>query len=344
MASSRPRLALTLGDANGIGPEILLRALAHDEVWSVCRPLVLGRAEILKDVARAAALPCEIDGAQLVVGGRAAELIEIDVDVDHHPGAPDCADAGLLAGRTIECAAQMALVGEVRGVVTMPISKRGLNAGGYRYPGHTEMLAAIAGGTPLMILACSTMRVGLVTIHTPLADVPSQMTSGRVAATIRALASALRNDWGISAPRVAVLGLNPHAGESGTIGMEEVESIAPAVQLVQREGIDARGPYPADGFFARYHADDWDGIVAMYHDQGLIPLKMAARGGGVNVTAGLPIVRTSPDHGTAYAIAGRGVADERSTVEAVLLAAGIAERRATAPETEGSQEGEPGVP
>lgn len=329
MASSNPlpRLALTLGDPNGIGPEILLRALAHDEVWSACLPVVIGRADILQNTARALGLQCEIDGARLVVGERSAELIEINAAVEHRPGRPDALDAGLLAGRAIERAARMAVAGKVDGVVTMPISKLGLNAAGFHYPGHTEMLSAIAGGTPLMILACSTMRVGLVTIHVPLADVPRLITRESVVSTVRTFNESLRRDWGLASPRVAVLGLNPHAGESGTIGKEEVEVIAPAVEEVRGTGIDASGPWPADGFFARYNPTDWDGVVAMYHDQGLIPLKMAARDGGVNITAGLSIVRTSPDHGTAYNIAGRGVASERSSVEAILLAAEIAVRR-----------------
>ncbi|HVZ42147.1 MAG TPA: 4-hydroxythreonine-4-phosphate dehydrogenase PdxA [Candidatus Kapabacteria bacterium] len=322
-----PRIAFTIGDVNGIGPEVLLKALARPELHAVCSPIVVGNARLLESCA---ALPgageASVAGLELRVGRYAIPIAECPSRAVPAPGAHD-PHAGQLAGSAIERAVRMAVSGEAEGIVTMPISKEGLNAGGYHFPGHTEMLAALAGGEPLMILLTRGMRVALVTIHIPLAAVPKAITAETVRRRLEAFAGSLRNDFGVSDPQIAVLGLNPHAGENGTIGTEERDAIRPAIARACGTGIRAEGPFPADGFFARYDPARYHGILAMYHDQGLIPLKMMARGHGVNVTAGLPIVRTSPDHGTAYDIAGRGMADAESTLEAVRVAVEIIHNR-----------------
>jgi 4-hydroxythreonine-4-phosphate dehydrogenase len=253
-------------------------------------------------------------------------IIEITSDATLRIGEID-ARAGRLAGDAIIHAAEMTMGGDADAIVTMPISKRGLNAGGHDFPGHTEMLASIAGGEPLMMLMTRGLRVAIVTIHAPLRDVPDMITWPRIELCARQLVSSLQRDFGVERPAIAVLGLNPHAGETGLIGREEVEIIAPTLQALCAEGMNLEGPLPADGFFARFTPGEYDAVLAMYHDQGLIPLKLFARGAGVNYTAGLPIVRTSPDHGTAFTIAGSGTASERSVVEAVEIAVEVVANR-----------------
>lgn len=313
----KPRIGITLGDVNGIGPEVMLKSLRKTEVWDVCQPLIIG-PEILVQQLRDLFAP-QLQLPPILSGNFTS--------VAHFPGRPNAADAGKLSGEMIEHGVGWIQQGLIDAIVTMPISKVGLNAGGYPFPGHTEMLAERAGGTPLMILATEGLRVALATIHQPISRVPGLLTPERITHHATIFSESLRGDFGIANPRVALLGLNPHAGEEGTIGTEELEVIIPAVATLQASGIAVNGPFPADGFFARYRPGDYDGVLAMYHDQGLIPLKMMARGGGVNITAGLPIVRTSPDHGTAYPIAGTNQADERSSTEAIVAAAAIVRAR-----------------
>lgn len=332
-ASSLPRLLFTIGDANGIGPEVLLKGLRSDVLLSCCDPVVIGNLGLLRRWRTELSLNDIGTGdACIVVRSREIPVIDIDSDAEFSPGTIDPA-AGRLAGDAITRAVEMLNAGEADGMVTMPISKRGLNLGGYHWPGHTEMIAHLCGGSdPLMILLAEGLRVALATIHVPLASVPGSITPELLERRIRTLVESLVRDFAVDRPRVAVLGLNPHAGEDGSIGREEIDVIAPALERLRTEFPDVDGPLPADGFFARYRPDDYDAVLAMYHDQGLIPLKMYAAGGGVNVTAGLPIVRTSPDHGTGYGIAGKGIADERSAVEAAICAASICVNRAMSSE------------
>lgn len=322
-----PRIAITIGDVNGIGPEVMFKALAQSAVHEQCSPVVYGNERLLAGYAGALQLHgLRVDAGAVTIAGRSIPIVEIASDAEPQIGMRD-AGAGSLAGRAIEAAVADAVGMNVDAIVTMPISKEGLNAGGFNFPGHTEMLAALAGGEPLMILMAEGMRVAPATIHIPLASVSGAVSAPLVETRIAQLRAALEEDFGIAAPRIAVLGLNPHAGERGLLGREEIDAIAPAIARARLAGTDAHGPHPADGFFAHYQAADQDAVLAMYHDQGLIPLKMFARGHGVNVTAGLPIVRTSPDHGTAYDIAGMGSADAASTLEAIAAAARIARNR-----------------
>ena len=318
MSSTRPRVLFSIGDVNGIGPEVLARALAHPEIIDSIEPVVVGNGRLVRDyLAAIPSLPATLAAAQLIDVPSSASLSLGSVS----------ADAGRLAHDAIVEGTRRVLAGEGDALVTMPISKEAMIAGGSPNGGHTELIASITGGTPMMILMTRGMLVALATIHVPLAAVASLLTHELITARVRQLDATLRTDFAIAAPRIAVLGLNPHAGESGLIGDEEQGVITPALDALRGEGLQLDGPLPADGFFARYAPGAHDGILAMYHDQGLIPLKLFARGGGVNYTACLPIVRTSPDHGTAFAIAGRGIADERSVVEAIQVAVQVAGNR-----------------
>jgi 4-hydroxythreonine-4-phosphate dehydrogenase len=322
VSALRPRVAVTLGDPNGIGPEVVLKALADDEVRRRMDPLVVGRREALRFWAERLGLEGVLEGVAVedVATGPAQTPIE--------PGAVT-AHGGAMAMEAVARACDLCLGGEADAMGTAPISKEAIGRAGYAFPGHTEFLAERTGAARFaMMLVSGGLRVALVTIHVPLAAVPALVTRERVLETLETVAGSLRQDFGIERPRLAVLGLNPHAGEGGVIGREEVEVIAPAVEEARARGLDAHGPFPADGFFGRRMDRDVDAVIAMYHDQGLAPFKALAMGAGVNVTCGLPIVRTSPDHGTAFGIAGRGVASADSMKAALRLAAEMAERRA----------------
>ncbi len=324
---NRLRIALTMGDANGIGPEVLVKALAEPGRLDAISPIVIGNHDLLASyVDLLPNLRAALNADGLLINGHTIPIVDIPTEATLHIGEND-ARAGRLAGDAIRHAVGMVRGGDADALVTMPISKRAFNAGGYDFPGHTEFLASICGGVPLMILMTSTLRVAIATVHCPIAHVSEQITWNLVEERIRSLSTSLSRDFNIEHPNIAVLGLNPHAGEDGMIGREEVEIIAPTVARLRSEGIAVVGPISADGFFARYAEGEYDAVLAMYHDQGLIPLKMLARGGGVNFTAGLPIVRTSPDHGTAFGIAGLGIADPRSAGEAIDAAVAIIRSR-----------------
>jgi 4-hydroxythreonine-4-phosphate dehydrogenase len=324
-----PRLALTMGDPAGIGPEILLRALTDPGIRRLCRPTAVGSLPILRDTAMRLAIPLEIVAAD-TPGDETSRPGSVTV-VDPCPpgGAPippgvDSAAGGAAALACIERATAYALEGLVDGIVTAPISKAAIHLAGSPFPGHTEMLASLTGASSVvMMLAGGGLRVSLATIHIPLATVPEALARVDLPGIIRLTAAAVAR-MGFPSPRLAVCGLNPHAGEGGLFGLEEERIIAPAIRLAVAEGIDAVGPLPADTVFHRALKGDFHGVVAMYHDQGLGPLKTVAFDRGVNITLGLPIVRTSPDHGTAFDIAGKGVADPASMLEAVRTAAAMA--------------------
>ncbi len=345
---TRPTLLLTVGDPNGIGPEVVLRAAPL--VAADARVVAVGSAAVMRAQAEALGL------------GPVLEVAAVDADVpagvlavlDPEPGRParfewgaTTAEGGRQAIAAIERATALCVAGQADGLVTAPISKEAIHAAGSPFPGHTEMLQSLtAAGTVVMVLAAElprgALRVALVTVHVPVSAVAGLVTAERVEAVCETLAGALRASLGIAAPRLAVLGLNPHAGDGGVLGTEERDVIAPALARLRARGIDAHGPFPADAFFGRQawtagpHGPGADAVVAMYHDQGLAPFKALAQGAGVNVTLGLPLVRTSPDHGTAFDVAGTGVADPSSMVAAVRMAAAMARRRAVSTGTSGS--------
>jgi 4-hydroxythreonine-4-phosphate dehydrogenase len=289
-----PRLAITLGDPRGIGAEITRKALADPRVAGACRWVVVGPS----------GLECPADDA---IG-------------EWHPRQSE-ANAGRLAGKAIARAVELATAGTVQGIVTAPIDKHALLAGGYDYPGHTEMLAALTGRDVVMMLASDRLRVVLATTHVALRDVPTLLTAEVIARTARVTRDGLRSAFGIAEPRIALCALNPHAGDGGRFGREDDELLAPAARA---SGL--LGPFPADTVFVRALRGEFDAVIAPYHDVGMTAIKVASFGSAVNVTLGLPFPRTSPDHGTALDIAGQGKADASSMIEAILLAARLAAR------------------
>ena len=326
-----------MGDACGIGPEIVLKACAERLGVPGAQPLlVYGDVGVLRREARALGLPIEVlpvdrpesvpahpapDGAGRI---RLPVIACSELPADLPAGQVD-ARAGAAAHAAIVRASHDAIAGRVRAVVTAPLHKEAIAAAGVPHPGHTEILAELAGVTDVrMMLANDELRTILVTIHVPLRAAIEAITREAVRDTI-AIADAGLRRLGIARPRIAVAGLNPHAGEGGLMGREEIDTIAPAIADARAAGIDASGPWPGDTVFMRArHFRDFDVVVAMYHDQGLIPVKYLGVDTGVNVTVGLPFVRTSVDHGTAFDIAGRGVADHRSLLAAIDLALRLA--------------------
>jgi len=325
-----------MGDPSGIGPEIAAAALCDPEVAGCCRPLVLGDPGALKRGIAVAGVPLAVETVpEGAVPGEPRpgvvylrELSRLAPEEMVY-GTPSAA-GGDACYRYICEAARLCLDGTAAAMATAPINKESMNRAGHRYPGHTELLAELTG-TPevVMMLAGERLRVTLVTIHEALARVPALVTFERVLATIRITDAALRR-WFCPAPRLAVLALNPHCGEGGMFGGEEAEVIAPAVAAARAAGIDAVGPLSADTLFHFAAGGAFDAVVCMYHDQGLIPLKLLHFDDGVNVTLGMPIIRTSVDHGTAYDLAGTGKASPASMKAALILAARMARTAAGA--------------
>lgn len=330
--SARIRLALTLGDPAGIGPEVLVKAADRWSGRSSAGLLVIGRAFILNALARKMRRRVKFaDVDQPVFASEPGAIpcyFPTDLPVALSPARPQ-KTLTRAAVRSIEIASELALSGVVQGVVTSPINKAGLKRAGFRIPGHTEFLAELSGTKRFeMMLAGGPLRVVLVTRHAPLSKVPRLLTADGILETLLLTDRELRASFGISRPRLAVCGLNPHAGEAGTIGKEEIEIIEPAVRKARRlTDAEIIGPLPPDTVFYGAYAGRYDAEICMYHDQGLIPLKMISRGHGVNITLGLPFVRTSPDHGTAYDIAGKLIADESSMFDAMETASRICRAR-----------------
>lgn len=318
-------LVMTCGDPSGIGPEIAVKARA-----------VLGRDLPFVWLGDPRHLP---GGAKWVEVTEPKAAQEVSVEalpvLRHHfpslavPGAPEAANAGAIV-KVIARAVGLVQDGAASGVVTCPINKAALKSGaGFGFPGHTEYLADLAGGVPVvMMLACEGLRVVPATIHIPLVEVPGALTAEALEQCLRITRAGLQRDFGIAAPRIAVAGLNPHAGEAGVMGREEIEVITPVLERLRGEGWAIDGPLPADTMFHASARAGYDVAICMYHDQALIPIKTIDFAGGVNVTLGLPFIRTSPDHGTAYGIAGQGVADASSLVAALRMAARMAKARA----------------
>lgn len=308
--ASRPRLAVTLGDPRGIGPEVVAKALRSPEVRAAAELVLVG--------------------PEGLVPGEALE------SVGRWTGG--AAEAGRVAGAAIQRAVELALAGEVAGVVTAPIEKAAFRAGGWPFPGHTEMLQALVGARAVgMMMAAERtiagpgLRVVLATTHLALRDVPAALSAALLVEQAQLTHDALLAWWDLPAPRLALCAFNPHASDGGLFGDEEQRVYAPALEELERRGIDAAGPIPADTVFTRALRGEFDAVLSPYHDVGMAAFKTAAFGSGVNVTLGLPFPRTSPDHGTALDIAGRGVADPGSMIEAIRLAARLAARFDTLP-------------
>lgn len=317
-------LALTMGDPAGIGGELTQRA------WQMLRdngPCFVA----LDDPQRFSNTPL-VEVASPEEAERkfhsALPILPVRLAAKPCPGHPDKANASAVIA-SIERAATLCLSGEVGGMVTNPINKAALYDAGFAYPGHTEFLAALTGahGKQIMMLASPDLRVVPVTVHASLRNSIAILTTDAIVAAAQTTAAALQRDFGIAQPRLAIAGLNPHAGEQGALGNEETTIIGPAIAALRAAGIDVSGPWPPDTMFTASARRRYDAAICMYHDQALIPLKTLDMDRGVNVTLGLPIVRTSPDHGTAYDIAGKGIANPASLIAAIQLAASLAERR-----------------
>jgi len=308
------RIGITIGDVNGIGPEVALKAICGDRrPAGVSFALVGPEANWREQIERF--------GAELA--NRDVEILPAGEPVAWRPGEI-CADASRVALAAVDRAVDGCLSGAFDAMVTAPICKEGLHLAGIRVPGHTEYLAGRTGAERFgMMLVGGGLRVMLVTRHLPIAEVPPALSEGNVLEAIELAAEALPA-FGLAAGTIGVCGLNPHAGDGGVLGREEIEIIAPAIRAAREKGLRVSGPVPADVVFHRALAGDFSAVVAMYHDQGLGPLKTIAFDEGVNVTLGLPVVRTSPDHGTAFGIAGKGIASARSMENAVALAAKMA--------------------
>lgn len=331
-------LALTLGDPAGIGPEIIVKAWRT--LRAEARPfMVVGDFDSLAAAsADGARILTRVTGPEDAAARFAEALPVLDrpLSVPVVAGQPTSQAASAIVG-WIETAVGLALAGKVSGVVTAPIAKAPLYEAGFGFPGHTEFLGELTAGAPyagergpLMMLTSQDLRVTLVTVHTALAEAPAKLTEEAIVTVARITDQALRRDFGVAAPRLAIAGLNPHAGEDGGMGREEIEIVIPAIAALQAEGLDVKGPYPADTLFHAEARARYDAAICLYHDQGLIPVKMLDFWGGVNVTLGLPIVRTSPDHGTAFDIAGRGLARPDSLIAAVRMADQIVKNRSRA--------------
>lgn len=310
MTQGPPRIAVTLGDPRGIGPEVAAAVLADPDLGSEAELVPVGPAGVLRH-------PALVSVGEWTAGGQAA-------------------DAGRLAGEAIRTAVEMALRGEVDAIVTAPIDKAAFHAGGWRYPGHTEMLQALAGAPAVgMLMAAERtmagegLRVLLATTHLPLRAVPAAVTPALLEEQTLLVERALREWWRIDRPRIALCAFNPHASDGGLFGDEEARVYAPALRRLAEQGVQVAGPVPADTVFTRALRGEFDAVVAPYHDVGMAAFKTVSFGSGVNVTLGLPFPRTSPDHGTALDIAGRGVADPSSMREATRLAARLARRSET---------------
>lgn len=328
---STPVIALTVGDYNGVGPEVILKSIQDSLIRKSCIPLLVGPESVFEYYRKRLHM-------RLSFSSTSASALQNDIMLVTQPegaGSPMIRPgklskgAGKAAAMALKRAVSLATSGIVDAIVTAPVSKKALHLAGFQFPGQTEFLQHLSASqhSATMMLVSDSMRVALVTTHYPLQRVPSMLTRTMIRDSAVTVHESLKRDFGIKEPRLAVLALNPHAGEQGDLGMEEIKIINPAIRDARRRKITIEGPFPADAFFGRYKTGMYDAVMAMFHDQGLIPLKMASFGTAVNYSAGLSVVRTSPDHGTAFDIAGTGKADPTSFQRAIMLAISIVRAR-----------------
>ena len=314
--TKKPVIGITMGDPNGVGPEVISKAISSIDLKGLCDFVIFGDKEIM----------------QKAGGSSDARIIECsDFGFkDLEPGVID-KEAGQASLEYIRSAVKSALADELDAIVTAPISKESTHLTGSKYPGHTEMLKDLTGSNQaIMMFEGSKFKVMLVTIHEALSNVPKLISQEKVFSTINITYESLTNLFKITEPKIVVCGLNPHAGESGAFGDEEIKHIIPAVEKAKEKGINIDGPLPADTLFYYAYQGKWDAVIAMYHDQGLIPFKMTSFDDGVNITLGLPIIRTSPDHGTAFDIAWKGIANPSSMTAAIKVAFELARNKSAA--------------
>lgn len=328
--SHKPVIGITMGDPTGIGPEIIVKSLSRERIYDLCKPLILGDARIVSRAAKLLKIPLKVNIVEDPTQGRyiygeldIMDLSQLNPETIFY-GKPDY-QSGRAMAIYIETGFYLAQEKKISALVTAPINKDAINKAGFPYKGHTDFLAHLAGTKEaVMMFASKEMKIALVTIHVPIAKVSQELTQEKIFTTIKIFFEGLQKFFGISDPNLAVAALNPHAGEGGLIGKEELEIIIPALEKAKDMGINVHGPYPADTLFYPDKKKQFDAIVCMYHDQGLIPLKMVSFKESVNITLGLPIIRTSVDHGTAYDLAGKGIGDSSSLIAAIEMATHMA--------------------
>ena len=335
--SNKPVIGITLGDYNGIGPEVILKALEGNQLAKLCTPIIYGSLRVLNQYRNLLEMKdWTLHGIHKAEqhNPKLANVITCwhDHQTEIQPGKIT-AEAGQGSLASLKRAVEDLKAGKIQAIVTGPINKDNIQSEEFKFPGHTEYFAEAFGvEQALMFMVSGDLRVGVLTGHIPLEQVRSQVTAEKLTAKIDQILKSLKSDFGIKKPRVAVLGLNPHAGENGLLGTEEIDVITPIINNFKDKGQLVVGPFSADGFFAAGTYKKYDAVLAMYHDQGLIPFKTLAFNEGVNFTAGLPVVRTSPDHGTAYNIAGKSQASEGSLLQAIYLACDVSRYRISSDE------------
>lgn len=325
------KIGISIGDVNGIGLEVIIKTLAEAEVYKYCTPIVYGHTKVAsfhrKTIGLQEFIFQVINNADQAHEGKPnmincwEEDVKIDLGLANEIG-------GKYAFLSLQKATEDLVAGKIDALVTAPINKHNIQNEVFKFAGHTEYVQAMSGAADsLMFLISNELKVGVVTGHTPVKDIAANITQEAILSKLRMMHNSLKNDFWVEKPKIAILGLNPHAGDNGLLGNEELEIIIPTIEIAKKEGIFAYGPYPADGFFGNHGFSKFDAVLAMYHDQGLIPFKSLTFHHGVNFTAGLPVVRTSPDHGTGYDIAGKNCASASSFRDALYEAVHITKRR-----------------
>ncbi len=331
MDTIKARIGISIGDINGIGMEVIIKTLMDSRIYEYCTPIVYGSVKTASYHKKSLGIPdfnFQVIRNAAEANPKKANLIncwEEEVKIELGQSTES---GGAYAFKSLEASMDDLLAGKIDALVTAPINKENIQHAGFPFPGHTEYLQQKAGSADsLMFMVSEDLKIGVVTGHIPLSKVCSSITKENILSKLRLMHRSLKNDFWIEKPKIAVLGLNPHAGDHGLLGSEEAEIIAPAIARAFEEGIMAFGPFPADGFFGSAAYLKFDAVLAMYHDQGLIPFKNISFGKGINFTAGLPFIRTSPDHGVAYDIAGKAIASESSFRDALFLAADLVRKR-----------------
>lgn len=331
MEKIKPIIGFSCGDLNGVGLEVVIKAVNNTQLLNICTPIIFANNKCInfyKKVITEGNFSFNICKDLTALSPKQVNVFNCwEEDITIQPGQLN-EEIGKYAWLSLKTATEALKNGEIHALVTAPIHKKTIQSEEFHYTGHTPFLKELFECQDVVMLMCAeNMRVAVVTEHIPVKDIAKELTKDLIISKLNIINESLKVDFGITKPKIAVLGLNPHAGDEGLIGNEEETIIKPAIKAAKNNGILAFGPYPADGFFAHAHYKNFDAVLAMYHDQGLIPFKSLAAGEGVNFTAGMPVVRTSPDHGTAMDIAGKGIADSSSTLEAIFLAVDIVRAR-----------------
>lgn len=338
---NKPIIGISIGDINGIGPEVVIKTFADERMLGFCTPVIYSSPQIINYHKKAIGLQSFHYNICRSISDLKEGKVNLIQNWDSEPRitlGESSSDAGEYAVMSLNAACDDLSHDDLDAIVTAPVHKKSIQSKDFNFPGHTEFLkSTFEANDVLMMMVSDNMRVGLATSHVPLREVIENLTIDSILVKLRILEKSLREDFNIERPKIGVLGLNPHAGEEGMLGKEEIETIEPAIQKAKEEGMVVHGPFPADGYFGNRHFENFNGTLAMFHDQGLAPFKALAFESGVNYTAGMKVIRSSPDHGTGYDIAGKGVANEQSFREAVYLAVDVYKSRSMNKELETNQ-------